>query len=326
MEQLFAWMKDIFRYASAGSSPMYDGPICDAFLHGPWIGGPGKSTRADVVPWTDDRRLRRVMSTFHHPDQPGGVAPRRSVAEVLAEMDASGVHNGVVAAKVYYPTTIEALNALHDELGMVAGASQGRLRWIATVMPPEHGPGSYWDLMQGPRIIRALAGLPGLVGVHITPSPWGLAPNDRWYYPLYAACSDLGLAVYAYVGMPGPLWPMGPNDPTHLDDVALAFPDLPIIAHHIGDPWNDMAVRLAARHATYYICTSAWSPKAYPKALMEFMAGRWHGTKGADKVLFASDYPLLDLGRAVAAARAMKLEDGDLRRVLFDNANRLLFR
>ena len=52
---------------------MYDGPIIDAFLHSPWIGGPGAVPRADIVPWTDDKRLRRVMSTFHHADEPGGV-------------------------------------------------------------------------------------------------------------------------------------------------------------------------------------------------------------------------------------------------------------
>jgi len=307
------------------AAAMYDGPIVDAFLHAPWIGGPGAGVRADVVPWTDDARLRRVMSTFHHPDQPGGEAPRRSVEQVLAEMDASGVRSGILVAKVYYPTTSDRLTVLHDELARLCAASQGRLRWLATVMPPEHGPGSYWDLMQNPRLLQSLAGAPDLVGVHITPSPWGLAPNDRWYYPLYARCVDLGLKLFTYVGMPGPLWPMGPNNPEHLDEVALAFPDLVIVAHHIGDPWTEMSVRLAARHPNFHICTSAWSPKSYPPSLMAFMAGRWHGTRGSDKVIFASDYPLLDLARTVKAARALALDEADLRRVLFENADRMLF-
>lgn len=303
----------------------YGGPIIDTFLHAPWIGEAGPIPRADVVPWTDDARLRRVMSTFHHPDQPGGLPPQRSLDQVLAEMDRAGVTHGILAAKVYYPTTPPALDALHAELARLCAASNGRLRWIATVMPPEHGPGSYWDLMRNPRIIQSLHGDPNLVGVHITPSPWGLAPNDRWYYPLYARCVDLGLKLFTYVGMPGPLWPMAPNDPTHLDDVALAFPDLAIIAHHIGDPWTEMAVRLAARHANFYICTSAWSPKSYPEALMRFLSGRWHGQRGSEKVLFASDYPLLDLARTVAAARAMNLPAEDLSRMLHDNAQALLF-
>jgi predicted TIM-barrel fold metal-dependent hydrolase len=98
-----------------------------------------------------------------------------------------------------------------------------------------------------------------------------------------------------------------------------------IVAHHIGDPWTDMAVRLAARHANFYICTSAWSPKSYPEALLRFLAGRWHGQRGSEKVVFASDYPLLDLARTVAAARAMNLPAEDLRRMLHDNAQALLF-
>ena len=304
---------------------MYDGPIIDSFLHSPWIGGAGSVTRADVVPWTDDPRLRRVMSTFHHAGEPGEDIARLGLPDVLTAMDSVAVESGVLAAKVYYPTTVERLDSLHRELSGLSGASAGRLRWTATVMPPEHGPGSYWDLMQNPRIVQALSKDPGLIGVHITPSPWGLAPNDRWYYPLYAKCVELNLKLFTYVGMPGPLWPMGPNNPAHLEDVALAFPDLVIVAHHIGDPWTDIAIRLAARHANYYICTSAWSPKAYPKSLVEFMGGRWHGTRGSDKVIFASDYPLLDLQKTITAARGLALPDADLRRVLYENARGLLF-
>jgi hypothetical protein len=305
---------------------MYDGPVIDAFLHAPWIGEPGGPPRADEVPWTDDPRLRRVMSTFHHATEPGTAVERMGLDTVLGAMDGTGVAQGILAAKVYYPTVPERLHALHEALAGLSAAAAGRMRWLATVMPPEHGAGSYWDLMQNSRIIAALASDPNLVGVHITPSPWGLAPNDRWYYPLYAKCSELKLALFTYVGMPGPLWPMGPNDPAHLDEVALAFPELVIVAHHIGDPWTEMAVRLAARHPNYYICTSAWSPKAYPKPLLDFMAGRWHGTRGCDKVIFASDYPLLDLPRTIKAARALPLPEDALANIMHGNAQRLFFR
>ncbi len=58
---------------------------------------------------------------------------------------------------------------------------------------------------------------------------------------------------------------------------------------------------------------------------MEFMRRRWHGTRGSDKVIFASDYPLLDLQKTVAAARALSLSDADLERVLHVSARTLLF-
>jgi len=100
---------------------------------------------------------------------------------------------------------------------------------------------------------------------------------------------------------------------------------LRIIAHHIGDPWTDISVRLAARHPNVYICTSAWSPKRYPDELIKFMQGHWHGTPGAERVLFASDFPLLDLQRATRDARALPLSTTQLRNVLHDNAERLFW-
>jgi hypothetical protein len=305
---------------------MYSGPVIDAFLHSPWIGAHRHDVpRADIVAWADDPRLRRVMHTFHHPTNPGGEPPSLTMEDVVAAMDRSDVAAGVLVAKVYYPSTAERLGRLHDELAEVSRRSAGRLKWVATVLPPPHGAGSYWDLMENPRIIEGLKDVPGLVGVHITPSPWGLAPNDRWYYPLYTRCVDLELKLFTYVGAPGPLWPMEPNNPRHLDDIALAFPDLGIVAHHIGDPWTDIMIRLAARHANIMICTSAWHPKTYPHELLAFMKGRWHGTPGCERVMFASDFPLLDLDKTVTAARAMDLSADQLRNVLHDNARQWLF-
>lgn len=303
---------------------IYDGPVIDAFLHSPWIGRfDGPVPRADVVPWTDDPRLQRVMHTFHHQEEGG--PPQLSLETLLGAMDGAGVTGGILVAKVYYPSTADRLAVLHDELAALSARAVGRLPWVATIVPPEHGSGSYWDLMANPRLIEALKGVPGLVGVHITPSPWGLAPNDRWYYPLYAKCVELELALFSYVGMPGPLWPMEPNNPAHLEDVALAFPDLKIVAHHLGDPWLDRMIRLAARHPNISICTSAWYPKAWPKPLIEFIAGRWHGTAGCERVIFASDYPLMDMAKTVAAARGLDLPTAQLSRVLHANAHELFF-
>ena len=115
------------------------------------------------------------------------------------------------------------------------------------------------------------------------------------------------------------------HNPAHLDEVALAFPDLVIVAHHIGDPWTDIAVRLAARHPNFYICTSAWSPKRYPQALLDFIRDGWHGTKGSDKVIFASDHPLLDMVRSSRDARALPFTTEQLQSMLHDNAERLFW-
>lgn len=305
---------------------MYSGPVIDAFMHGPWIGADTPdSVRADRVEWNDDRRLRRVMRTFQHVDANGVQINHLTEGDVLAAMDSSNVERSVLAVKVYYSATPDAVEALNRQFAAMCATAPERLQWIASIIPPELGAASYWDVMQNSRMIDRLQDLPGLCGVHITPSPWGILPNDRWFYPVYAKCVEYDLPVFTYVGAPGPLWPMAPNDPSHLDDVALAFPELKLVAHHIGDPWTEMAVRLAARHDNVYICTSAWSPKAYPEALIRFLRGKWHGVRGCDKVLFASDFPLLDLHRVVRDAREMQLDPEQLKQFLYGNAHSLLW-
>jgi predicted TIM-barrel fold metal-dependent hydrolase len=265
------------------------------------------------------------MRTFKHVDSNGVQATHLSEQDVLAAMDRAGVERGILATKVYYAAQAEAVAALNEDFAIMSDAGAGRFKWIASIAPPELGASTYWDVMQNTRIIDQFHNHQGLCGVHLTPSPWGILPNDKWFYPVYTKCVEYGLPVFTYVGAPGPLWPMNPNNPEHLDDVALAFPDLKIIAHHIGDPWTEMAVRLAVRHDNFFICTSAWSPKAYPANLLSFLGGKWHGVWGCEKVLFASDFPLLDLERTVRDARELGLEPPQLENFLFRNATNLFW-
>ncbi|HEY8449018.1 MAG TPA: amidohydrolase family protein, partial [Bacillota bacterium] len=224
-----------------------------------------------------------------------------------------------------YPATVDEVRALHEELAAMAAHAPDRLKCVGTIQPPEQGPGTYWDVLRNNRLVEEAYRDYGFIGVHLTPSPWGIAPNDRWFYPLYTKCVELGLTVFTYVGMPAALWPMYPNHPLHLDDVALAFPDLRIVAHHIGDPWVDVIVRLAAKHPNIYICTSAWSPKRYPAELMRFMREGWHRQPGTEKVMFGSDYPLLDLKKTTDDARRLDLPEDGLRQFLYETAKRLFW-
>lgn len=305
---------------------MYKGPVVDAFLHTPWLGGEDPSDpRGDRVDWSGDKRLQRVMHTFRHQDSDGSPASAIGEGTLREEMAKAGVERVLLPAKIYYQAAEKSVLAVHRQLEQICKGSNQSMKWGCSLVPPELGPGTYWDFMQNPRLINDAAKRSGLAAVHITPSPWGTPPNHKWYYPAFAACVERGLPLLVYVGMPGPLWPMEPNDPLHLDEVALAFPDLKIIAHHIGDPWVDIAIRLAARHPNFYICTSAWSPKAYPKALVEFLKGSWHGTKGCDKVIFASDFPILDMQRTVRDVRQLDLTDSQHRRFVYENARQMFW-
>ena len=92
------------------------------------------------------------MQTFHHVGAEGAQTNFRGVEAVLADMQAAGVENAVLAVKVYYPARAEAVIALKTSFGRIEATSGGKLKWIATLIPPELGAGSYWDLMQNCRI------------------------------------------------------------------------------------------------------------------------------------------------------------------------------
>ena len=54
------------------------------------------------------------------------------------------------------------------------------------------------------------------------------------------------------------------------------------------------------------------------------MGGRWHGQAGADKVIYGSDYPMLDLRKTVYDARRLYLDDDVLYKFLYLNINKIL--
>lgn len=89
----------------------------------------------------------------------------------------------------------------------------------------------------------------------------------------------------------------------YLDDVALDFPDLTIVAGHIGYPWTIEMIALATKYPNVHIDTSADAAHRYPRELVEYMRG--HGRR---KVLFGSDYPMLTAKKALRHLDSLDLD------------------
>jgi len=73
----------------------------------------------------------------------------------------------------------------------------------------------------------------------------------------------------------------------YLENVALEFPELRIVAGHIGAPWTQEIIFLATKFPNLYIDTSAYKATRFPADFVEFMRGR-----GAKKVMFGTNYPM----------------------------------
>ena len=108
--------------------------------------------------------------------------------------------------------------------------------------------------------------------------------------------------------------------PMHLDDVCLFFPELKLVMAHGADPWWREAFRLMLKYPNLHLMTSAFAPKYFPPELLQFM-----NTRGKDRILFASDHPVLSMERCVTEAWALDLRDGVLDKFLYANAARLFW-
>jgi predicted TIM-barrel fold metal-dependent hydrolase len=113
--------------------------------------------------------------------------------------------------------------------------------------------------------------------------------------------------------------PSEPGRPIpYLDEVALAFPNLRLVGGHLGYPWTDEMIALASKHEHVYIDTSAHLPRYYPPQLVDFM-----NHQGQDKVLFATNFPMLRFETCVQQVRQLNLPPAIETKFLRENARRV---
>jgi len=233
----------------------------------------------------------------------------RTTEQLIDEMDASGVERGVVCAG--------SINKKYEDLTWAVDAVQ------------RHG-----DRFAGSLMVDPFTGMRGVRELERCVKEYGfrmariaalvtLIPyNDPRCYPLYAKCAELDIPISINVGVPGPLVPAAEFQyPLVLDKICAHFPELKIIMAHGGDPWTDLCVKLMQKWGNLHWMSSAFTPRRIPKPIMSFLNGR-----GGERIMWASDYPLLTFERCAGEIEAMDMVDEDRRRMFGrDNALRIIF-
>ena len=236
-----------------------------------------------------------------------GPPPELPLEATLQSMDAAGVGLGLLSAW-WGP---EGPHIPNDFVADAVAKHPDRFRGVAAV-----------DLarpMEAVRELRRCVEERGFVALRVIQWLWNLPPNDRRFYPLYAACVDLGIPFCLQVGHTGPLRSSEPGRPIpYLDDVALEFPELTIVGGHIGYPWTDEMISLATKYPNVHIDTSAYVPKRYPRLLVEYLRG--HGRR---KVLFGTNFPMLLHAKCVEGIDELGLDEETKRPFLSENAIRV---
>ena len=225
----------------------------------------------------------------------------------IGSMDAAGVSVGLISA---WHGPAGALIS-NDEVAAIVEKHPKRFAGLASVNL--HRP------MDAVRELRRCVKDLGFKGLRVVPWLWGLPPNDRRYYPLYAECVELGVPFCTQVGHTGPLRSSETGRPIpYLDDVALEFPELVIVAGHIGYPWTDEMVALARKYPNVYIDTSAYTAKRYPLELVVYLRGG-----GRKKVLFGTNYPMIPPQKALENLDSLGLDDEAREMFLEGNARKV---
>jgi predicted TIM-barrel fold metal-dependent hydrolase len=240
----------------------------------------------------------------------------RTAGELLAAMDEAGVATGVLTSGLgtHKSARRRGIHSAEDFLAL-AEANPGRFLVSATV-----------DQVTRPlhncRRIRELAQHESLVMVRVTPLVEQLELNHRLYYPVYATCAELGLPVSINVGIPGPQVRSRCQDPVLLEDVLIDFPELTVIGAHMGHPYEALLIQYMLKWPQLHLMTSAYLARYMDEALVRFMGS----SRGRTRVWFASDHPVLPMGKALDAARALPLDEESMAEFLGASARRVLGR
>ncbi|MBP6853884.1 MAG: amidohydrolase [Rhodoferax sp.] len=235
--------------------------------------------------------------------------------QMLALMDSAGIERALLIATKTGQLGIPG--SWHLPYAIVAQAVQkhpDRFSGLAGLDPTEG--------MAGVRALERAVKDDGFVGAHFYPHWFELAPDHARWYPFYAKCVELDIPVQLQVGqslvydLNRPLKSVG--RPITLDTVACDFPELKLVGIHVGIPWTDEMIAMSWKHRNLYIGCDAHSPRYWPQSFIHYI-----NSYGQDKVIFGTDYPVLDFERTRREIEALGLKEGVLQKLLRDNARQL---
>lgn len=230
--------------------------------------------------------------------------PAPPLAMTIGAMAQAGVNYGLIAAW-HGPQGALISN---EEVAESVRSHPDRFGGLASV-----------DLQQPLEAVRELRRCVkelGFKGLRIVPWLWNLPPDDRRYYPLYAECCELDVPFCTQVGHTGPLMSSETGRPIpYLENVLLEFPELKVVAGHLGAPWTAEIISLAHKFPNLYLDTSAYKAKRFPTEFAEYLR-----KSAAKKIMFGTNFPMLTPAQCLEGFDDLDLPDEATSRYLSGNA------
>lgn len=238
--------------------------------------------------------------------------------DLLSEMDLAGVTHAVVHAEYEFGEDADDLN---EKVANLIKSYPDKFSGFGTVNLADLQP---LKLLQQARFIKNA----NLKGINLQPIFFNVDPLDKRLYPLYAYAAENNLIVSFHTGIHYSLkTSIINNNPIFIDQVAVDFPNLKIIACHGGWPWVGEMVALARRHRNVFIEFGGIDPKYIAKenSGWDILFDQMNSLL-SKQILFATDWPVIPMKKALASWKNTNLKEKTLQRLFYTNAQNLLFK
>ena len=251
----------------------------------------------------------KFMAQVRMPEEMrGGV----TIEDYLRKMDAAGIERSLlIAVRAGEPAWQGSFEIPYRQIAQYCDAYPDRFSGLAGVDPTR----GVEQLKELDHAVKEL----GFVGAHFYPHWFRMPPDSALCYPIYSRCEELDIPIMMQVGQnliyQKDVRLPSVAKPILLDQVAIDFPNLVLIGIHIGVPWTDEMIAMAWKHENIYIGIDAYAPKHLPASLKHYM-----NSYGSHKVMFGTDWPVIDPERAVSEIHEHALRPESLEKVMRGNA------
>ena len=167
---------------------------------------------------------------------------------------------------------------------------------------------------------------PLVKGFKFHPPDQSFYPNDKEHYALWEILAAAGKPVMFHTGFTvlgagndgGGGIALDYGRPIHLDTLARDFPRMKIIAAHPGWPWQEELLGVVTHKKNIAVDTSGYLAEQLPELFRRAITGRLQ-----DKALFGTDFPYVDLEKALVSFDKLGIKDEVKEKILRGNARRL---
>jgi predicted TIM-barrel fold metal-dependent hydrolase len=227
---------------------------------------------------------------------------------LLSEMDEGDIQMTVIQG---HPPNSGFTNS-NDEIAAIVREHPGRLAAFAGVNPVE-----------GKKAVEELERCVKELGFKGCGEFGYMDLLDERCFPIYKKCIELDVPILIHTGFTSPTCPLKYGSPVPLDEVAMLYPDLTIIAAHCGFPWFLELASVLARRPNVYVDVSLLGVPALPDMLRQQVIFAFLGM-GVRRVLFGTDFPAVRPSLYAPYVRKLRPSEAETNMIMGENAARLL--